>query len=131
MHYHLLLTDERGEFVDIRTVETAPEADRHARLVLSGQTSWSPNRYPGRSWKRGEIAVYLDRQRATHRELVILRCPADGPLDLACLLRALGIPALNLGADADREMTEAPAAPPATPAPVAESRVRRLVRLGR
>jgi hypothetical protein len=108
MHYHLLLTDERGEFADIRTVETATEADRHARLVLSAQTPWSPNRYPGRSWKRGEIAVYIDRQHATHRELAILRCPADGAVDLACLLRALGIPALNLAPTPDEDRADAP-----------------------
>jgi hypothetical protein len=129
MHYHLLLTDERGEFVDIRTVETSNEADRHARLVLSGQMSWSPNRYPGRSWKRGETAVYIDRRSSTHQALAILRCAADGPLDLACLLRALGVPALNLANAAKPDLVDAPAvgAPAAadTPPP------RRFGRLGR
>jgi hypothetical protein len=117
MHYHLLLTDERGEFADIRTVGSATEADRNARLVLAAQTPWAPNRYPGRSWKRGEIAVYIDRRHATHRELAILRCPAGAPTDLACLLRAFGIPALNLVPTPDEDRADTPlveAPPPRT-----------------
>jgi hypothetical protein len=129
MHYHLLLTDERGEFADIRTVESAGEADRHARLVLSGQTPWSPNRYPGRSWKRGEIVVYIDRRHATHQELAILRCPADGPSDLACLLRALGVPALNLANATAGDLTDTSASD--GPAVEADVPARRLGRLGR
>jgi hypothetical protein len=97
MHYHLVLTDERGCCVAVRSVDGHSAADREARLVLASAPDWTPTRYPGRSWRRGEVTVFVDRRRALRRELSVLRCGADhatAPLD--CPLRSLGIPALNL-----------------------------------
>lgn len=97
MRYHLVLTDERGHCVDVRSAPDHGAADREARLVLGNAPEWTPTRYPGRSWRRGEVAVFVDRRRSVRRELSVLRCFADhdsAPLD--CPLRSLGIPALNL-----------------------------------
>jgi len=110
MHYHLLLTDESGDLVDVRTVDDPREADRQARLVLGAQENWAPSRYPGRSWKRGEIGIYLDRSGAMRRELAILRCMAERTTDDDCQLHLLGLPALNLHPAAD-----APNSPGALP----------------
>jgi hypothetical protein len=97
MQYHLVLTDERGHCVGVRSVEGHAAADREARLVLGDVPTWTPTRYPGRSWRRGEIAVFIDRRNSLLRELSVLRCATDhetAPLE--CPLRSLGIPALNL-----------------------------------
>lgn len=97
MQYHLVLTDMQGRCVAVRSVSGHAAADREARLVLADTPDWTPTRYPGRSWRRGEVAVFLDRRTSQLRELSVLRCGADhelAPLD--CPLRSLGIPALNL-----------------------------------
>jgi len=97
MRYHLVLTDERGHCVSVRSVEGHTAADREARLVLADVPSWTPTRYPGRSWRRGEVAVFIDRRNALRRELSVLRCAIDhDTAPLECPLRSLGIPALNL-----------------------------------
>jgi len=97
MQYHLVLTDERGHCVGVRSVAGHNAADREVRLMLAETPDWTPTRYPGRSWRRGEVAVFVDRRHSVRRELSMLRCAADhdaAPLD--CPLRSLGIPALNL-----------------------------------
>jgi len=114
MHYHLVTTDNTGSAPGVETVMTSGEAERGALRAAMVWGDWSPKRYPGRTWKRGEVAVYLDRNTNSHRpsarrELAILRCMADGPEAPNCLLRAMGVPALNLGTDASSEMPEAAA----------------------
>lgn len=102
MQYHLVLTDEEGYCVALQSVEGHATADRAVRALLADRPAWRPTRYPGRSWRRGEIAVYMDRATSVRRELSVLRCAADhdgAPLD--CPLRSLGIPALNLRAEAE------------------------------
>lgn len=97
MQYHLVLTDERGHCIGVRSVAGHSTADREVRLILADIPDWTPTRYPGRSWRRGEVAVFVDRRHSVRRELSMLRCAADhdaAPLD--CPLRSLGIPALNL-----------------------------------
>jgi hypothetical protein len=97
MQYHLVLTDEHGHCAGVRSVDGHAAADREARLLLGEVPGWAPTRYPGRSWRRGEIAVFIDRRTSPRRELSVLRCAVDhqvSPLD--CPLRSLGIPALNL-----------------------------------
>jgi hypothetical protein len=108
VHYHLVFTDASGRIVDVRSARGLGAADRETRELLAGAAGWTPTRYPGRSWRRGEIAVYMDRATSVRRELSVLRCSADHEAaDLTCPLRALGIPALNL----------TPAAPAPTPEP--------------
>lgn len=97
MHYHLVLTDAQGRCVAVRSVEGHAAADREARLLIADAPGWTPTRYPGRSWRRGEIAVFLDRRGPLRRELSVLRCHAHAiAASLDCPLRSLGIPALNL-----------------------------------
>ena len=101
MHYHLVTTDGTGSAPGVRTVMTSGEAEREALRAALVWGDWAPKRYPGRTWKRGEIAVYLDRNTNSHnlpdrRELAILRCSASGVEAPDCLLRSMGIPALNL-----------------------------------
>ncbi len=81
MHYHVLLIDDQGEHLDsASTFETQGEAERQAETVarqIDGP-GWSGKRYPGRVWRRQEVAVYLDRRalerQLTHLELAIVRC---------------------------------------------------------
>jgi len=110
MQYHLVLSDEHGNRILVRTVEGHAAADRESRLLLADSPGWTPKRYPGRSWRHGEVGVYLDRTRSQLRELSILRCAADHDgTPLACPLRAIGIPALNL----QPATAESPSAEPA------------------
>ena len=114
MHYHLVTTDGDGRAPGVRTVTTAADAERDALRAAMVFGDWAPKRYPGRSWKRGEVAVYLDRTTTATRaplarEVSVIRCTAGSPEAPECLLRGMGIPALNL------EPT-APAAPAAEPA---------------
>jgi hypothetical protein len=82
MHYHVLLIDDQGEHCDsASTFATQHEAERQAATVareIDGP-GWSGKRYPGRVWRRHEVAVYLDRrplERGIPRlELAIVRCP--------------------------------------------------------
>ena len=99
MHYHVVLIDDQGEHLDsASTFETQPEAERQAEAVarqIDGP-GWSGKRYPGRVWRRQEIAVYLDR-RALQRErgrleLAIVRCGrAAGEHDPGCYLHHRGL----------------------------------------
>jgi hypothetical protein len=113
MQYHLVLTDEHGRCVTVRSVGDHTAADRETRLLLTETPDWTPTRYPGRSWRRGEVAVFLDRRGPVRRELSVLRCAADhdgAPLD--CPLRFLGIPALNLQATFGSAHAPTAASPP-------------------
>jgi hypothetical protein len=111
MHYHLVTADGDGRAAGVRTVTTAADAERDALRAAMAWNDWAPKRYPGRTWKRGEVAVYLDRTTTAARapivrEVSVIRCTASTPDSPECLLRGMGVPALNL------EATE-PAAPPA------------------
>ena len=99
MHYHVVLIDDDGEHIDsASTFETQPEAEREAE-VLARQIDgpgWSGKRYPGRVWRRQEVAVFLDRRplerQLTHLELAIVRCDRGaGEHDPGCYLRHRGL----------------------------------------
>ena len=98
MHYHVVLIDDQGEHLDsASTFETQPEAERQAEVVarqIDGP-GWSGKRYPGRVWRRQEIAVYLDRralQRQQRLELTIVRCDRiAGEHDPGCYLHHRGL----------------------------------------
>jgi hypothetical protein len=113
MQYHIVLSNEAGQIVAVRSAEGRAAADRETRLLLTSVRQWMPTRYPGRSWRRGEVAVYLERSQFIRRELSVLRCPSDhGVPGASCLLRSLGIPALNLdgpGATGTEAAAPAPA----------------------
>ena len=116
MHYHLVTTGAHDERDGIATVDTAAGAEREALRLAMGHGDWNPKRYPGRTWKRGEVAVYLDRDARgsrgpNPRELSIVRCPASDALALDCYLRSIGVPALNLnGEPAEPLAVSSPAA---------------------
>src|SRR3989442_9689941 len=84
MHYHVVRIDEEGEHVDpALTFERQDEAEERAVAVareIDGP-GWSGKRYPGRSWRRQELAGYIDRRvlerKVPRLELSIVRC--DGP----------------------------------------------------
>src|SRR5947209_11708298 len=65
MHYHVVLIDDEGEHVDpALTFDRQDEAEERAVVVareIDGP-GWSGKRYPGRSWRRQELAVYIDRR---------------------------------------------------------------------
>lgn len=117
MEYHLVLTDENGLCVDVRTVDGHRAAEREVRLMLAAANPWTPKRYPGRSWRRGEVDLWVDRVTAVRRELSVLRCPVDHRVpQLDCVLRSLGIPALNLEPIAlDAAGRQTPPSPPEPP----------------
>lgn len=101
MHYHLVTKDGAGAPPAVRTIKTSTDAEREALSAAMRHGDWAPKRYPGRTWRRGEVAVYLDRisrldRPPVHRELSILRCAASSELAHDCLLQSMGIPALNL-----------------------------------
>jgi hypothetical protein len=101
MQYHLVSTEGTGGPPAVRTVTTAGDAEREALRAAMLHADWTPKRYPGRTWKRGEVAVFLDRESRperppVRRELSILRCAAPTPAAPDCLLASMGIPALNL-----------------------------------
>jgi hypothetical protein len=101
MHYHLVTTDGTGADPDLRTVPTSGDAEREGLRAAMLYGDWAPKRYPGRTWKRGEVAVYLDRdvrpgQPPIHREVSIIRCTASTPAASDCVMRGAGVPALNL-----------------------------------
>jgi hypothetical protein len=115
MHYHLITTDGPSVRPAVHTVATASEAERTALRAAMQHTDWAPKRYPGRTWKRGEVGVFLDRtvhpdRPPVHRTLSIVRCMATSAAAPDCLLRTLGVPALNL-ADAPAPGPMRPAAP--------------------
>ena len=116
MHYHLVATDGVHTTPAIRTIATAADAEREALRTAMLHGDWAPKRYPGRTWKRGEIAVYLDRSSRVdrppnRRALSIVRCLAASDAAHDCVPRSLGVPALNL----------APTVPHEAPQPSAQS----------
>jgi hypothetical protein len=101
MHYHLVTTEGGGGSPGVHTVTNSGDAEREALRAAMLHGDWTPKRYPGRTWKRGEVAVYLDRESGLERgprrrEISILRCAAASPAAPDCVVQAMGIPALNL-----------------------------------
>src|SRR2546430_6202315 len=80
MHYHVVLTvDGQEDFT--ATFGTWKDAQETAESISRQCRGWVPRRYPGRSWRAGEVAVYLDRRtgrRVIRQELAIIRCHVDG-----------------------------------------------------
>jgi hypothetical protein len=99
MHYHVLLIDDQGEHVDsASTFDSQTEAERQAETIVRqiDGPGWHAKRYPGRVWRRQEVAVYLDRRplqrHVTHLELAIVRCDrATGEHDPGCYLHHRGL----------------------------------------
>ena len=98
MHYHVLLIDDAGEHFDsASTFDTQGEAEEQAANVareIDGP-GWSGKRYPGRSWRPQEVAVYLDRRTLERHvprlELAIVRCdPRKGRHAPGCYLFSRG-----------------------------------------
>jgi len=80
MHYHVVLTvDGQDDFTG--TFGTLKDAQETAESISRQCHDWVPRRYPGRSWRAGEVAVYLDHRagrRVIRQGLVIIRCHVDG-----------------------------------------------------
>ena len=80
MHYHVVLTiDGQGDCTG--TFDTWQEAEAEAAAMVRQRDDWAPRRYPGRSWRVGEVAVYLDRRTGSggcRNELAVIRCHVDG-----------------------------------------------------
>ena len=100
MHYHVVLIDDEGEHVDpALTFDRQDEAEERAVVVareIDGP-GWSGKRYPGRSWRRQELAVYIDRRvlerRVPRLELSIVRCDVPGREPVpGCCASKLGLP---------------------------------------
>jgi len=80
MHYHVVLTVD-GEEDFTATFGTWKDAQETGESISRQCREWVPRRYPGRSWRAGEVAVYLDRRvgrRVIRQELAIIRCHVDG-----------------------------------------------------
>src|SRR5256886_4314273 len=80
MHYHVVLT-VAGQEDFTAPFGTGKEAREAAESISRQCRDWVPRRYPGRSWRAGEVAVYLDRRtgrRVIRQELAIIRCHVDG-----------------------------------------------------
>jgi hypothetical protein len=83
MHYHVVLVEtDRERARHVATFERWAQAERHAEVLSTGGEDWLPKRYPGRSWRAGEVTAYLDR-RVLHRgsvgrEVSVVRCPGAG-----------------------------------------------------
>jgi hypothetical protein len=88
MHYHIVVHDGSGEHLEDTIFHSLAEAERAVPTVIRrlDDRVWQPNRYPGRSARQDEIAVYLDRAHPeTRRELAIIRCHTSAPaIDLDC-----------------------------------------------
>lgn len=88
MHYHIVVQDTSGQHLEDTIFRSLSEAERAVPLVIHriDDRVWQPNRYPGRSAQRGEIAVYLDRKHPeARREVSIIRCQTSAPaVDLHC-----------------------------------------------
>ncbi len=89
MHYHVVLTVD-GQEDCTRTFDTWQEAEGAAEAIGGQRDDWLPCRYPGRSWRAGEVAVYLDRRTGSgvgRNELALIRCHGDGgePWSACCL----------------------------------------------
>jgi hypothetical protein len=95
MHYHLVLINEDGEHPHGPIFSTQEEAEYHLPRVLHLITDavWEAKRYPGRSARRREVAVYLDRAHrgGLRHEVTVLRCLSPGPdVDQSCYLWGRG-----------------------------------------
>src|SRR2546428_4927381 len=100
MHYHVVRIDDEGEHVDAAlTFDRQDEAEERvlalARAIDDG--GWIGKRYPGRSWRRQELAVYIDRRvmerQVPRLELSIVRCDVHGREPVAgCYASRLGLP---------------------------------------
>ena len=117
MHYHLVTTDGDGAAPAVRTVATVGDAERDALRAAMVFSDWAPKRYPGRTWKRGEVAVYLDRTTTATRapllrEVSVIRCAGGTPDAPDCLLPGTGVPALNLEPTAPAPQVAEPAERP-------------------
>ena len=80
MHYHVILTVDGQEDCS-STFDSWEDAEEMAAAISRQRDDWVPCRYPGRSWRAGEVAVYLDRRagrRGIRQELAIIRCHVDG-----------------------------------------------------
>ncbi len=100
MHYHVVLIDQEGEHVDAAlTFERQEEAEERAVTVareIDGP-GWNGKRYPGRSWRRQELAVYIDRRvnerQLPRLEVSIVRCDVKGEgTPAGCYATRLGLP---------------------------------------
>ena len=80
MHYHVVLSVDGQEDCS-GTFDTWKDAEEAAGAISRLRDDWVPCRYPGRSWRVGEVAVYLDRRTGdgiARRELAVIRCHVDG-----------------------------------------------------
>ena len=83
MRYHVVLKDEASE--DRKWIfDNWQEAEIEARFICRQHDDWVPDRYPGRSSRSGEVAVFLDRRvldrLAPFRELAIIRANPQRPI---------------------------------------------------
>ena len=100
MHYHVVLIDDDGEHVDEDlTFMRQDEAEERALAVARQRDGpeWAGKRYPGRSWRWQELAVYTDRRvferRVPRLELSIVRCDVRGKDPVSgCYASRLGLP---------------------------------------
>src|SRR5437667_206162 len=80
MHYHVvLIVDGQDDFTG--TFGTWKDARETAESISRQCRDWVLRRYPGRSWRAGEVAVYLDPRagrRVIRQGLRIIRCHVDG-----------------------------------------------------
>jgi hypothetical protein len=82
MRYHVVLKDE---VIDEKrwTFDNWLDAEIEARFICHQHDDWVPDRYPGRSSRTGEVAVFLDRRvldrQAPYRELAIIRANPQRP----------------------------------------------------
>ena len=82
MRYHVVLKDEGSD--DRRWMfDNWQDAEIEAQFICRQHDDWTPDRYPGRSSRTGEVAVYLDRRVldriAPWRELAIVRANPSRP----------------------------------------------------
>jgi hypothetical protein len=83
MHYHIVVQDASGQRFEDTIFHSLAAAERAVPLVIQrlDDRVWQPNRYPGRSACRGEVAVYLDRGHPeARREVSIIRCRTSAPV---------------------------------------------------
>jgi hypothetical protein len=83
MRYHVVLKDDANE--DRKWIfDNWQEAEIEARFICRQHDDWVPDRYPGRSSRTGEVAVFLDRRvldrHAPYRELAIIRANPQRPV---------------------------------------------------
>ena len=83
MRYHVVLKDDGNEERKW-TFDSWQEAEIEAQFISRQHEDWTPDRYPGRSSRAGEVAVFLDRRvldrMAPWRELAIVRALVQRPV---------------------------------------------------